>query len=418
MVTGSKTLKLSATVGAVAFAFVALGVAGASAQTTSTTATGSYLHFPKVVVWTTSPIANPALAPGDFAQDTVIQITNTSNAPVDVNCYYVNANRHCGGPPGSGPVCRTDADCPVGIRCTPGWQSADFQLDLTPRQPLGWVASTGLDRLPCFNCPAPDNQLGLVPDVAEQPFIGELRCVVVSGDVPIDNDVLKGEATIVEAGPILPAIPPVPAPAPQVLSAAYNAIGFQATADGLGGDALCLGGAPGNAACAATYTPCAANLSLQHYFDGASTPAGVVNTELTLAPCSAALERGALIAPTNRVVALMLVYNEFEQRFSTSTVVSCLENMRLVDIDTPEGPAGDAFSLFAVGTQGTLGGQTRIKGATADSDFGPGLVALAHQYFRSAEGADPTSSAAYQVNGNFAAEPAPDAVYPPPPPVP
>ncbi len=409
MVTGSKTLKLSATVGAVAFAIVALGVAGASAQTTSTTATGSYLHFPKVVVWTTSPDANPQLAAGDFAKDTVIQITNTSSAPIDVNCYYVNANRHCGGPPGSGgAVCRADSDCPAGIRCVPGWQSADFQLDLTPLQPLGWVASTGLSKLPCFDCPVPNNQLGIVPKVTEQPFIGELRCFVVESDVPVDNDVLKGEATIVEAGPYLGA-------PPQVLSAAYNAVGFQATADSQGGDALCLGGAPGGATCAASYTPCAANLSLQHYFDGASTATGVVNTELTLAPCSAALETGDLIAPVNRVVALMLVYNEFEQRFSTSTVVNCLENVRLVDIDTPEGPAGDAFSLFSIGTQGTLGGQTRIKGATADSDFGPGLVAVAHQYFRASEGTDPTSSAAYQVNGNFAAQPAPDAVYPPVP---
>jgi hypothetical protein len=153
---------------------------------------------------------------------------------------------------------------------------------------------------------------------------------------------------------------------------------------------------------------------LQHYFDGAETSAGIVHTELTLAPCSAQLEAGDLISPANRVVALMLVYNEFEQRFSTGTVVDCLENLRLVDLDTPLGPAGDAFSLFSIGTQGTLGGQTRIKGQTSDNGFGPGLVAVAHQYFAPTNnGAGPTSSAAYQVNGNFAAEPVPDAVYPP-----
>ncbi len=409
MVTGSKIMKLSAAVVAVALASLTLGVAGAAAQTTSVTSTGSYLHFPKVVVWTTDADAIPALAAGDYAQDTVIQITNTSNERIDVNCHYVNANRHCGGPPGSGPVCRTNADCPTGIQCIPGWQSLDFQLPLTPRQPIGWTASTGLTRLPCFNCAPPNNQSGLVPEVPEQPFIGELRCFVVESDVddtPVENDVLKGEATIVESGPF-------GAPT-QVLSAAYNSISFQATADGQGGDALCIGGAPAGATCAASYTPCAANLSLQHYFDGAETGAGEVRTELTLSPCSAALETGDLIAPANRVVALMLVYNEFEQRFSTGTVVDCLENLRLVDIDTPRGPAGDAFSLFAVGTQGTLGGQTRIKGETSDNGYGPGLVAVAHQYFED-DGGTVTSSSAYQVNGNFAAQPIPDAVYPPVP---
>ncbi len=412
MVTGSKGLKFSAVVGAVALASVTLGVVGAAAQpgeATSTTRTASYLHFPKVVVWTTSPSANPALAPGDYAQDTVIQLTNTSNERVDVNCYYVNANRHCGGPPGSGPVCRTDADCLPGVQCLPGWQSADFQVDLAPQQPVGWTASTGLSRLPCFDagCPGgiPDQQFGLVPAVAEQPFIGELRCFAVENDVPIDADVLKGEATIVESGPF--------GSADQVLSASYNAIGFQATSDGGGGDALCLGGTPAGATCAANYTPCAANLSVQHFFDGATVGDSVVSTELTLSPCSTELETGALLAPSNRVVALILVYNEFEQRFSTGTVVACSENTRLVDIDTPEGPAGDDFSLFSVGTQGTLGGQTRIKGTGGGDLFGPGLVAVAHQYFAPDSDSDPTSSAAYQVNGNFAAEPIADALYPP-----
>jgi hypothetical protein len=248
----------------------------------------------------------------------------------------------------------------------------------------------------------------LIPPVSEEPFIGELRCVVVEDDVPVDGNVLKGEATIVESGPF-------EAPA-EVLAAAYNAISFESDVDGLGGDALCLGGEPAdvNVQCAATYSPCAANLSLQHFFDGAQTPTGVVETVLTLSPCSARLEAGDLIAPENRVVALILVYNEFEQRFSTGAVVNCLENIRLVDIDTPLGPVGDGTSMFSIGVQGTLGGQTRIRGQNATPGFGPGLVGLAHEYFRDVAGGL-VSSAAYHLNANFAAEPTPDVVYVPVP---
>ncbi len=407
MVTGCNTRTSFVAAGAVAIVVALSGSAlgqTASPQT-SVIVTGAYLHFPKIVVHTTSPDANPALAVGEFAKDTVVQLTNTSDEAVEVNCYYVNANRHCGGPPGSGPVCRTDSECAPGVRCLPGWQSSDFNFTLTPRQPLGWTASNGLPELPCFNGPCPETQNGVIPPVTEEPFIGELRCIRVESDVPVAENDLKGEATIVEAGPF--------GTNDEVLAAAYNAVSFQGITDGEGGDALCLGGAPGSADCAATYTPCAANLALQHFFEGATTPEGVVSTVLTLSPCSTRLEAGDLIAPENRVVALMLVYNEFEQRFSTGAVVDCLENIRLVDIDTPLGPQGDAFSLFSIGTQGTLGGLTRIKGQTSDEDFGPGLVALAHQYFSDAGAL--VSSSAYHVNGNFAAEPDPDAVYPPVP---
>lgn len=405
MVTGSNTRMLAIAAGALGVVAITIHSTSALAQGTSVTGVASYLHFPKILVHTTSPSAQPALQPGEFARDTVIQITNTSSELVSVNCYYVNANRHCGGPPGSGPVCRTDADCPLGIRCLPGWRSEDFQIEFTPFQPLGWVASTGRS-LPCFTdaCFGGFLQQGLIPPVSEEPFIGELRCMRVEDDVPVASNVLKGEATIVESGPF-------GAPT-DVLAAAYNAIGFEGLEDGGGGDAMCLGGQPVGVTCAAEYSPCAANLSLQHFFDGAETPAGVVSTELTLAPCSTRLEDGDLIAPENRVVALMLVYNEFEQRFSTSAIVNCLENVRLVDIDSPPGPAGDATSLFAIGTQGTLGGQTRIKGQSSTPGYGPGLVAIAHQYYRDPAGGL-VSASAHHVNGNFAAQPIPDAVYPP-----
>jgi hypothetical protein len=66
-------------------------------------------------------------------------------------------------------------------------------------------------------------------------------------------------------------------------------------------------------ACNEIYAPCPNVLILNHFFEGAATGiGGVVDTELVLAPCSEDL--GAASA-TLQVLAQMLVYNEFEQRF-------------------------------------------------------------------------------------------------------
>ena len=73
----------------------------------------------------------------------------------------------------------------------------------------------------------------------------------------------------------------------------------------------------------------------------------------------------------------MLVYNEFEQRFSTSSRVECYQATRLSDIDTQPGPAGDQFSIFTVGVQGTITGQTRIRGVRGpDGPLGYGLLGV------------------------------------------
>ena len=56
------------------------------------------------------------------------------------------------------------------------------------------------------------------------------------------------------------------------------------------------------------------------------------------------------------ITVQFLIYNEFEQRFSTSTKIRCFEKTFLSDIDTRPGPDGDAFSISSVGTQGTLKG--------------------------------------------------------------
>jgi hypothetical protein len=93
------------------------------------------------------------------------------------------------------------------------------------------------------------------------------------------------------------------------------------------------------------------------------------------------------------------VFNEFEQKTSTSTRAFCYTDLQLSDIDTrPSFPADDTTSVFNIAVQGTIGGQTRIRGvATLEPDVGHGLLGVAVQTL-SADGTPPSSAA---VNLNF-----------------
>lgn len=404
--------------------FLLIGCASLAAaqDVTSATRAGGYLVFPKVVVHTTGA-GNPALAAGELATDTVIQLTNTSNQPVVVNCYYINANGHCGGPGPNARVCQSNSECPGGQECVPGWDVRDFTFTLTPNQPVGWTASTGFpDGLPCFTtaCGTGSNfNVGSIEAVQENPFTGELKCyqvdpatVAPGTETPDDANDLKGEATIVQSNAATGGTPPA------VLASAYNAISFVAQEPGPdAAGPLCLGGAtppPGTAqgvGCAEVYTPCPGTLMLQHFFDGAEAGSGFVNTELTLVPCSEDLVGGGL--PDLTVTAQLLVNNEFEQRFSTNTRVNCYQNIRLSDIDTRPGPEGDGASMFAVGVQGTLGGNTRIQGVTgSENGNGYGLLGLAQTFYAPTAGGAPDSAGAYHLNGTGDARTT-DVVYHP-----
>jgi len=80
-----------------------------------------------------------------------------------------------------------------------------------------------------------------------------------------------------------------------------------------------------------------------------------VVTNLTLVPCTEDFESQQ--PELSKTTAQYLIYNEYEQRFSTSNTVQCFEETRLSDI------TGDnARSIFSVGVEGTLTGQTRIRG--------------------------------------------------------
>ena len=170
--------------------------------------------------------------------DTIVQISNTSQEPILAHCFYENANSHC---TNDGTVCEEAQDCcsdtssGCGI-CEPGWLETDFRVRLTPRQPLGWVASEALTEFPLdgrFGNTGPDgssNAGSRVPPVAEFPYTGALKCIAINDDgTPSDRNVLKGEATLVygEEGDV----------------AKHNAIGIQALEGAVNPDnELILGG--------------------------------------------------------------------------------------------------------------------------------------------------------------------------------
>lgn len=285
--------------------------------------------------------------------DTVIQLSNTSEDPVDLHCFYENANSHC---TNDGTVCEEASDCCDGTCgiCEPGWNETDFRVRLTPRQPLGWLASDGLTEFPIdgvdrTGSDGSSNAGSRIPPVPEDPFIGILKCIVVDEEgTPVDRNVVKGEATLTEFG------------SGRFDIAKYNAVGLQAVEGGVNDDrTLVLGGDD------AEYGGCPNVIIVNHFFDLVDSPAdtGEITTELILAPCSQDLLRQQ---PGSAVVQY-LVYNEFEQRFSTSRTVECQQALELSEIDTTQ----PERSIFSAGVAGTVTGQTRL------TPIGDGLVGVA-----------------------------------------
>ena len=302
--------------------------------------------------------------------DTRLQLTNTSDFLTRVDCYYINANGHCGGT--GGPVCRTDQDCSSfpGLRCVPGWAKTDFRLTLTKRQPISWNLSNGLNFLPLANQPGQANQFneGSIPPAPEDPFIGELRCIqmdVGDADRPSDRNDLKGESTVVRLFE------------GEIDARKSNAIAIKAIEGAQDGEPSVLNIGGPNAEYGAfpadgqeSNVGCPNIWTLNHFFEGAQvvthegTVARSVNSKMTVVPCSADL----LTDIPGSATLQFLIYNEFEQRFSASTRIDCYREIRLADIDTRPGPDGDRRSIFSVGTQGTITGMTRIRSVSGPTD--------------------------------------------------
>ncbi len=319
----------------------------------------------------------------DNYTDTVIRLTNTNvSNPTLAWCFYVDANSHCSGGTNDGKICTDTPEICTGGSCEPGWLETDFRINLTPSQPIQWLASMGLAdsdlplqsgrcRLnPLRTCGVdtdctlfiPGDSCSLsnagtrIPPVPENPFLGELRCIEIDANgVPLARNDLKGEGLLETAS------------TSNLDVASYNAIGIQATG-AAGPDANTLVIGPGSDG---EYNGCPNYLILNHFFDDAADPVpnsqdAIVTTDLVLVPCTADYLRQI---PGSAVVQY-LVFNEFEQRLSASKTVTCFQKIQLCNIDTPQ----CSNSIFNVGVFGTLTGQTRML------PQGNGLVGVAIEH--------------------------------------
>jgi len=333
--------------------------------------------------------------------DTVIQLGNTSDESTTVYCYFVNAEGVCSV---QGTPCLSDFDCPRGEDCEstvvdqPLCQPVNFTIRLTPQMNIGWNLTSGLPVLPCDEgalvnpCPenppgTPQTAAGNIPD--RDPFFGELKCFQIDPDsqLPVDRNDLIGKATIVNGDPLD--------------SYTYNAIGIQSADTNNGDRVLCLGENADPPCDNRDYASCPATILVNHFFEGAIVEGRIVSNELTMAPCSQFPEPrvGGTVDLVDETVQI-LVFNEFEQRLSSSVSFECFDNRLLADVDTrrnytPDNPT----SVFAVGVQGTLAGQTRLRGTVSpDATEGHGILAVLTETLTVPNGGALIGSAARNVH--------------------
>jgi hypothetical protein len=376
--------------------------------------------WPKIVVDTSGQFT------GGVPVNTLITLSNVdSTNVVQAHCFYTNGNSHCADNPAR--VCRSSADCVTTVagggtnvaECDPGWDEMDFDVNLTHEQPLAWYANGGLQRgqfplegpffcvgssasIECESdafctslgfaggCDNANSNLGSgIPPVPEDPFIGSLTCFqwntgTGASEQRLDRDnMLIGDASILQGG--------VTAPADV---AKYNAIGLAHITDETGNE-------DPEELNDVEFASCPATLIMSFLFDGAIDPLGTAvnqtsSTELTLVPCS---EDFATQTP-GRTTAQFLVFNEFEQRFSTSRTVDCLFDGTISSIDT----RNPARSIFSAGIAGTIAGQMRIRGVGGNNlpfdgetvATSGGLLGLARESIANKPGGP--SSAAYNLH--------------------
>lgn len=458
-------------------ALVALGLVGGGRVQADIASDhpAAILVFPKLLVDTANGL------------DTLIRISNVSETPLSVYCFYVNATPICPIPGGSCFPSQLSCQGEVGGQifvgsCQDNWQPNDFIFRLTREQPTGWLVSRGqsancpfLDGVcsqdgttvcerdsqcgpgnrcilpPCLPLsggplgrtgPGGQTNEGAVPLSPDDPFIGELKCIAVDeNQQPVARNDLIGEAIIGRTGS---------GPGNGIELLGYNAVGIPAIPNANNRDHTLVLGGPVETA---EYEGCPNILILDHFFDGAvdpvlanvclddtcslshtacTTDADCVDnlcvddactvtggpcaddadcqntctlatntctltgtrcqsdeecvdpefqvrlaTDLTLIPCTQDFEERRL--DLSRTVAQFLVFNEFEQRFSTSRTVDCFKEIQLSNMET----ADNTRSIFSAGVAGTLTGQSRIRGVVNDDNVGKGgntLIGVAEEF--------------------------------------
>lgn len=375
---------LSGLCGAAAF----LGVVATGARAEITIEKGaSILVFPKVVV--------------DAVRDTTIQIANTGNSMVHAKCYYVNAALYS-------TVTGAPCDTPS-FTCVPLWQETDFNIWLTKQQPTHWVASRGRRvAIGPFGSDTAGFPPGLVPPVGDF-FVGELKCVeVTESDEPVIGNHLKGEATI--------SLTDGPGDFFATDVSKYNAIGILGDPDAAASNPLLLNDV--------MYNACPEKLILNHFSTLSEDPVvsdlddrlvGVdleseTATALTLVPCTEDFETQT---PTS-VTVQFVVYNEFEERFSASTTVTCYLDVELTEIDSPTSPER---SIFSEPVLGSLVGHAEITPVPGAGGAARGVLGVVERFVLvAAEDAEEiafdVASAAYNLHtaGSLVSETNPDQI--------
>jgi hypothetical protein len=344
-------------------AAVLVGVIASGARADVTTEqSASILVFPKVIA--------------DGTRETVIQITNTSNAMVHAHCFYVNGGltlpNGLDGIPDSGDEFASPLNPPL-------WTEIDFDIWLTKQQPTYWVVSKGRlvnsEDESCTrqdtSCPDSGFDPGRVPPVVEN-FTGELKCVEVDASgAPLGGNHLKGEATILTVqqcdvplgegigvcrGTTIPCEAAAECPGTTGDAAKYNALGIIGLENNNGDGVLCLGGESGpECEFGAEYNACPQTWILNHLSGGAEDPVGggdsEVNTSIAVVPCAQNFETQV----PETVTIQFAIINEFEIVFSTSTSVTCWAELDLVD---------DISTIFSRDSLGSDFVQTFMRPAT------------------------------------------------------
>lgn len=335
-----------------AAAFIALPI-GATAQVT-TEQGASIIVFPKVIA--------------DGTWDTVIQLANQTVNERLAHCFYVN------GVPGP--------------RTARLWEEIDFDVWLTQRQPTHWVVSRGrLDDPTDGRCSA-DNRdcdaAGFDPGRIPRPpvgFRGELLCVEADASgFPIPGNALIGKATLhhLASGGVT----------------TYSAIGLQGFITNNLDNVLCLGGGR-SAQCpnGPEYAGCPDRWVLNHPAEEVDAESGSsVTTSITVVPCT----QNFMTQAPPVVTMQFVIYNEFEQRFSASTSVTCWADLTLATIDSPSAVDRSAFSRSSLGTTYA---QTAIRQVPDNENPAFGFMLVA-QTSRASGGADPlVTSTTLNVHG-------------------
>jgi hypothetical protein len=352
------------------------------------------LVFPKLIVDASNLPEGPR---GRI--DTLIRVSNTSAQPISMRCFYVDATPQCPDVTTLRSCLSNPVNC-LGV-CNSHWQEIDFFVNITALQPVAWLLSQGATECNAYTPPGvpclaltrdrpglngQSNQYSHIPPAPQDPFVGELKCIAVDlNGMPVERNHLKGEVEItrVHDG--------------TVDVEGYNAIGISAIPGAVNSDSVlvlggnaCSGGANAGKVCSSAadcpngsclsvgeYNGCPNILILDHFFDGANDPVTGqrVTTDLTLVPCSEDLSTQTSVTTSVQ----FLVFNEFEERFSTSRPVTCFDERPIWSIiDTIRTPEK---SIFSAAVAGTLTGQTRMRGvAVQDPTFGHALLGIAEEF--------------------------------------